>query len=110
MPASSSDVGSIQWVDIGFWIKPDGKTDDAEILRGSRSTGWAGYLVKQVSARRYTGTDGAAGARGVYRVERFSLRGTYQTPTGSLINRRGGPGELEVLDLTLPDTTITASR
>ena len=108
--ARSSDVGSIQWVDIGFWIKPDGKTDDAEILRGSRSTGWAGYLVKQVSARRYPGTDGAAGARGVYRVERFSLRGTYQTPTGSLINRRAGPGELEVLDLTLPDTTITASR
>ncbi len=110
VPPRSSDLNPIQWVDIGFWIKPDGKTDDAEILRGSRSTGWAGYLVKQVSERRYTGTPAAAGSHGVYRIERFSLRGTYQTPVDSNIRRRSGPSELEVLDLTQPDKTMTASR
>jgi len=100
----------MQWVDIGFWIKPDGKTDDAEILRGSRSTGWANYLVRQVSERRYTGIAGPDGGNGVYRIERFSLRGTYQVPTGSLISRRGGPAALQVLDLTAPETRVTASR
>ncbi|MES3151862.1 hypothetical protein [Sphingomonas faeni] len=110
VPTRSGDLNPIQWVDIGFWIKPDGKTDDVEILRGSRSTGWAGYLVKQVSGRRYTGTPDAEGGSGVYRIERFSLRGLYQTPTDSNIRRRSGPSELEVLDLTQPDKTVTASR
>ncbi|RZM33572.1 MAG: hypothetical protein EOP67_21660 [Sphingomonas sp.] len=110
VPARSSDSDPVHWVDIGFWIKPDGKTDGAEILRGSRSTGWAGYIIKQVSERRYTATPDAGIVRGTYRVERFSLRGTYQIPTGSLISRRAGPSELEVLDLTRPDATATASR
>ena len=110
VPVRSSDVDPMQWVDIGFWIKPDGKTDDAEILRGSRSTGWANYLVKQVSERRYTGSPGPDRGNGVYRIERFSLRGTYQVPTGSLISRRGGPAALQVLDLTAPETRVTASR
>ena len=109
-PARSSDLDPIQWVDIGFWIRPDGKTDEPEILRGSRSTGWAKYLLKQVSERRYTGLSSTDGDRGVYRVERFSLRGTYSTPIGSLIPRRSGAARLEVLDLTQPDTSVAANR
>jgi hypothetical protein len=108
VPARSSDVDPIQWVDIGFWIKPDGKTNEPEILRGSRSSGWAGYLLKQVSERRYTGVSTSSTDRGVYRIERFTLRGAYQVPTGSLIGRRGGAARLEVLDLTQPDTSVSA--
>jgi hypothetical protein len=108
VPARSSDVDPIQWVDIGFWIRPDGKTNEPEILRGSRSTGWAGYLLKQVSERRYTGVSTSSTDRGVYRIERFTLRGAYQVPTGSLIGRRGGAARLEVLDLTQPDTSVSA--
>ena len=110
LPARSSDVDPIQWVDIGFWIRPDGKTDEPEILRGSRSTGWAGYLLKQVSERRYTGFSTSSTDRGVYRVERFTLRGTYQVPVGSLIARRGDAARLEVLDLTQPDTSSSSNR
>jgi hypothetical protein len=108
VPARSSDVDPIQWVDIGFWIRPDGKTNEPEILRGSRSTEWAGYLLKQVSERRYTGFSTSGTDRGVYRVERFTLRGTYQIPIGSLMRRRGGAARLEVLDLTQPDTSVPA--
>ena len=107
--ARSTGVGPIQWVDIGFWIKPDGRTNEPEILRGSRSTGWAEYLLKQVSARRYTGFSTISADRGVYRVERFTLRGTYHIPTGSLIRRRVGATRLEVLDLTQPDTSVLAN-
>ena len=106
--ARSSDVDPIQWVDIRFWMQPDGKTDQLEILRGSRSTGWAGYLLKQVSERRYTGFSTGGADRGVYRVERFTKHGTYQVPTGSLIRRRGGAARLEVLNLTQPDTSVPA--
>jgi hypothetical protein len=109
IPARSTDVDPIQWVDIGFWIRPDGKTNEPEILRGSRSTGWAGYLLKQISERRYTGFSASSTDRGVYRVERFTLRGTYQVPVGSLIRRRGGAARLEVLDLTQPDTSVPAN-
>ncbi|HEX8412286.1 MAG TPA: hypothetical protein VF637_00160, partial [Sphingomicrobium sp.] len=107
--AGSTGVGPIQWVDIGFWIRPDGRTNKPEILRGSRSTGWAGFLLKQVSARRYTGFSTSSADHGVYRIERFTLRGTYQIPTGSLIRRRVGATRLEVLDLTQPDTSVLAN-
>ncbi len=104
-PARSSDVDPIQWVDIGFWIRPDGKTDEPEILRGSRSSGWAGSLINQVSQRRYSSFSNSNSDRGIYRVERFTLRGTYQVPLDALIRRRSGATRLEVLDLTQPDTS-----
>lgn len=106
VPARSSDIDPIQWVDIGFWIRPDGRTSEPEILRGSRSTGWATYLLKQVSKRRYTGLSSIDGDRGVYRIERFTLRGTYMVPLGGLARRRGGSARLEVLELTQPDTYV----
>lgn len=107
---ATSDPLPIQWVDIGFWIKPDGRTAEPEILRGSRSNGWASYLIRQVSERRYTASVVADGSQGAYRIERFTLRGTYQVPTGKLTRIRAGPAALEVLDLTLPETRVTASR
>lgn len=109
-PARSTDVDPIEWVDIGFWIAPDGKTNEPEILRGSPPTGWAGSLLKQVSERRYTGFSTSSADRGVYRVERFTLRGTYDVPLGSLIRRRSGAPRLEVLDLTQPDMAASAKR
>lgn len=109
-PAKSSDVDPVRWLDIGFWIRPDGRTDEPEILRGSRSTEWAKTILKQVSERRYASLASTNGDRGVYRVERFTLRGTYTTPIGSLIPRRSGAARLEVLDLTQPDTIVAANR
>lgn len=53
MPLRSAELASIQWVDIGFWVRPDGRTEEVEILRGSRSPAWAPAIVKQVSGRRY---------------------------------------------------------
>lgn len=107
---TSGEFDPVKWVDIGFWIRPDGRTEQSEILRGSQSTSWASYLLKQVSARRYTGIPTANGNTGVYRIERFTLRGTYVAPKGSLVRRRAGPAELEVIDLTEPDTSPTPSR
>ena len=107
--ASSTDNDPYLWADIGFWIRPDGHTGDVTILRQYPAAGgWATPYLSQISQRRYTASTDAAG-EGTYRVERFTLRGTYTTPVGSLIRRRAGPMRLEVLDLTQPGSATTSA-
>lgn len=105
---TSADLGTIQWADIGFWISPDGRTREAEVLRGSTRLGWTRPLVDQIAGRRYTGNQ--VDGPGTYRIERFSRRPVYMVPVGSLIRRRAGPTSLEILDLTNPSATPTAPR
>ncbi|MFD1951987.1 hypothetical protein ACFSGX_14535 [Sphingomonas arantia] len=100
----SSEVGRINWTDIGFWIDPDGRTRDAEILRGSPSRGWIPPVLTQIAGRRYTTFVGTP----AYRVERFTLRAKYGTPKDSNIRRRTGATWLESLDLTDPTTAGAA--
>lgn len=103
IPVLSSDVSSVQWVDVGFWIRPDGRTDEVEILRGMRAESWARSIVRQVEGRVYSSfasAPGEKGASGMYRVERVTLRQRYQVPVGSLIERRVPVGGVETLDLT----------
>lgn len=97
----SSDLASIQWIDVGFWIRPDGSTAEAEILRGSRTPGWAPTILDQISGRRYSSRQ-AIGADdiGTYRVERVTRKNTYVTPTDSHIRRRVAASGFETLDLT----------
>lgn len=104
------EVGAVRWADVGFWIRPDGRTADVEVLRGSRGTGWVQPYLGQVAGRRYAASGAADGDPGVYRVERFTLRPGYVTPTGSLARRRGGVARLEVLDLTDPNARVTAAK
>lgn len=103
--ARSGDLDGVQWVDVGFWVRPDGRTAEAEVLRSSKSAPWSGAILAQVDGRRYTAratdTDGAGlGIGGVYRVERITRRSTYQTPIGSNIRRRVAADGFETLDLT----------
>jgi hypothetical protein len=96
----AADLSGIQWADVGFWVRPDGRTEDIEILRGSRGRGWMKPALDQIAARRYSASGGAGAEGGVYRVERFTMAAEYQTPKGSLISRRVAKGGYEVLDLT----------
>jgi hypothetical protein len=99
---ASSDIAAVQWIDVGFWIRPDGRTAAVEILRGSRTQGWAPSVVRQIEGRRYTADASATTGlgEGSYRVERVSKRAEYFTPIGSLIRRRVGASGFEILDLT----------
>lgn len=94
---SSSDI---LWADIGFWVRPDGKTADMQILRPARDGEWAEPLLKQVAGRRYALANPGPGGIGAYRVERFTLRGTYGQVIGSRIQERTGPLTLHRVDLT----------
>lgn len=88
------------WADIGYWVRPDGKPAEVEILRPMKGGSWAKPLVKHIAARRYAPMKQMAGGIGAYRIERFTLRSAYGVPIGSRIMGRIGPQKLQVIDLT----------
>lgn len=98
--ATSVSYQPLRWVDIGFWVRPDGRVDDIEILRGSPVRGWAKPVLHAVEARRYAAMEAAPGDPGNYRIERYTLTAEVMVPKGSLIARRAGPAELRRLDIT----------
>lgn len=98
--ATAADHGDLFWADIGYWIRPDGKPGEVEILRPSKEVQWAKPLIKQIEERRYAPARQDPGGVGTYRVERFTLRPSYGLPPGSRIERRTGKLTLHVVDLT----------
>jgi tetratricopeptide (TPR) repeat protein len=98
----SGDTMGIRWADVGFWIRPDGRTADIEVLRGVQARAWLAPALRQIAGRRYSagGKDAAAAGEGTYHIERFTLRTNYSTPTGSFISRRSPTGGYDVLDLS----------
>lgn len=99
LSARSMEVTALEWADIGYWIRPSGHTAGVSVLRSSRDSDWRA-ATDQISGRRYAafGTDPAG--QGIYKVERYTLRGSYGVPIGSLIRRRTGQQQMEVVDIT----------
>lgn len=100
----------IRFADVGYWIRPDGRTAGAELLRNAGLGQWAPGILKQVSARRYVPLSVGPDTPGVYRIDRFTVRGTMGTPTGSRIARRIGNLSVHIVDLTETDTMNAALR
>lgn len=90
----------IRYADVGYWIRPDGRTSGVEILRDRGLGQWRPGILKQVGERRYVPLDVAGGHPGLYRIDRFTVRGTIGTPIGSRIERRIGRLTVHVIDLT----------
>lgn len=86
----SADVLGYRWADIGFWITPNGRVADAEVLRGPDNQAWAKEALRVIGSRRYAPFEAANESRGRYQIERVTLTFGHQTPSGSLIRRRGG--------------------
>ena len=99
--ARGADMLGLRWVDIGFWIRPDGRVDDVTIMRSSPRPDWARPLLGQVGGRRYAAfaADGADG-QGRYRIERYTLTADYDTPVGSLVRRRLKNKRYEMAEMT----------
>lgn len=97
---NTNDVETLSWIDVGFYIRPDGTTGDIDILRSPRGQpAWAPIVLSQVARRRYSPIADKS-SPGIYRVERVTKAASYQTPTGSLIRRRVADAGFQVLDLT----------
>lgn len=100
----------IRFADVGYWIRPDGRTSDIEILRNSGLGQWQPGILRQIKERRYVPFDAEPGYPGNYRVERFTVRAVDGVPAGSHIKRRMGRLTVHVVDLTQTDAMSAAHR
>ncbi|MEA3028958.1 MAG: hypothetical protein QOG13_283 [Sphingomonadales bacterium] len=90
-----------KWIDVGFWILPNGRVSGLELLRSGANPGWADPLLGSIRGRLYS-----EGSEATYRMERYTMTAGFDTTTGSRIQRRGPGARVEMLDLTAnaPDT------
>jgi tetratricopeptide (TPR) repeat protein len=85
-----------KWIDVGFWVQPDGSVEGLEILRRGAGAGWADPLLESIRGRRYS-----TGEEPTYRLERYTFTAGWEIVTGSRIRQRGPGARVEYLDLTV---------
>ena len=107
-PSTNDDA--IRFADIGYWIRRDGHVEDVEMLRTNGLGQWKPGIVRHVSARRYAPMRLPDGEPGLYRIDRFTVRGTVGVPTGSRFRRRMGNLTVHVVDLTGTEAMTEAAR
>jgi hypothetical protein len=89
------------WVDIGFWVAPDGATTDIEILRQSqKDIGWTKPVITSIKSRIYSPVKAEPGDPGFYKVERYSLTAYWEEQLGTRIRQRGPRAKIERIDLS----------
>ncbi|HYJ82691.1 MAG TPA: hypothetical protein VEW26_07615 [Allosphingosinicella sp.] len=88
-----------KWIDVSFWITPEGRVEGLEIVRRGRSgSSWAAPLLGSIAGRRYS--PDAAGQR-THRLERYTYTSEHwSTGVGSRITQRSPSARVEYLDLT----------
>jgi hypothetical protein len=91
-----SDNFEDKWIDVGFWILPNGRVSGLEILRQSTSPDWADPLIASIQDRIYS-----EGMEPGYRLERYTYTAGYELQANSRIPRRTRAARVEYLDLTL---------
>lgn len=100
----SSEAKLYHWADVGFWVRPDGRVEEARMLRGKAEQSWAQDVVKLVQERRYAPFSAEPGSQGRYKIERVTLTYNHMTPGGSLIRRRSGLPSYQFEDLKVEDS------
>ena len=85
-----------QWIDVGFWVQPDGHVDDLQVLRhGTGGSGWSTPLLRAIRGRLYSRAD-----RATYRLERYTYTSElHNTGTGTHIANRSPRARVEYFDL-----------
>ncbi|MFL6844340.1 MAG: tetratricopeptide repeat protein [Allosphingosinicella sp.] len=92
-----------EWVDIGFWVTPEGRVDDVEILRSRGSPDWAKPVLRSIRGRLYAAPADGAGS---YRVERYTFTSLWkQDRVGTHLRMRSNDNRIEFLDLTAEPET-----
>jgi hypothetical protein len=101
----TTDIGNVlnrltenyedKWIDVGFWILPNGRVSGLELMRSGAEASWSGPLLASIRGRLYS-----EGTEPTYRLERFTMTAGFETGTGSRIRHRGPGARVEYLDLT----------
>jgi len=90
-----SDNFEDKWIDVGFWVMPDGRVAGLEVLRQSTRPDWARPVIASIRGRTYS-----TGPEASYRLERYTYTAGYERVTGTNIARRSRAARVEYLDLT----------
>lgn len=94
-----------RWIDVGYWVNPDGKVSDAEILRHRGDASWSAPLMRSIAGRLYSPS---AAPEGSYRVERYTWTSLWKWDrTGTHIRQRSPDARIESLDLTAEPQTAS---
>ncbi|HYI63721.1 MAG TPA: hypothetical protein VEW71_02430 [Allosphingosinicella sp.] len=95
IPGGIPDNFEDKWIDVGFWVMPDGRVAGLEILRQSTRPDWADPLIRSIRGRRYSD-----GAEPTYRMERYTYTAAYARATRTRLAVRSETARIEYLDLT----------
>jgi tetratricopeptide (TPR) repeat protein len=102
-----ADTFDRTWIDVGFWVMPDGRVDGLEIIRQRGNTDWADPLLRSIRGRRYTV---AADNVPTFRLERYTYTADLERVSGTRIMQRGQRARVEYYDLSTgeppPDVAI----
>jgi hypothetical protein len=99
---AAANEGFDYWVDIGFWVRADGRVEDVDILRSKGPTFWTAGVLRSIAGRLYAPAGAAGASDANYRVERYSFTSLLEQRTDSRILVHSSQGRIEQLDLT-PD-------
>ncbi|MFL6843397.1 MAG: hypothetical protein ACJ8ER_00770 [Allosphingosinicella sp.] len=86
------------WIDVGFWITPEGRVSDLKILKRKGEDVWTAPLLESIRGRLYTPGNGQA--IDSYRMERYTYTAGRQAQTGSHLQGRSMDARVEYLDLS----------
>jgi tetratricopeptide (TPR) repeat protein len=100
IPSMNRENYEGRWVDIAYWIQPDGKVTGVEVLRQGSSIEWAQPVLAAIRQRVYSHSDDPMMS---YRLERYTYTASAGVRTGSRLMARTGTARVEVMDLTTGD-------
>jgi hypothetical protein len=84
-----------KWIDVGFWVMPDGRVSELEVVRTGGEAQWAPPLLDSIRGRVYS-----TAAEPTYRLERYTYTSGYEIATGTRMMRHSPRARAEYLDLT----------
>jgi hypothetical protein len=99
-----------QWFDVGFWITPDGRTSEIEVIRKSgKDNLFVQPVIDSIKTRIYAPLKRDPGDPGVYAVERYTMTSQWVDDNlGSRIRVRSPVPRIERMDLTADQIAETS--
>lgn len=97
LPGMNVDNFEDAWIDVAYWIQPNGRVEDVEIVRRGANADWADPVLASIRGRIYASSSDPSPS---YRLERYTYTAARGTRTGSRLAMRVGTPRVEYLDLT----------
>jgi hypothetical protein len=100
LPGMNLDNFEDAWIDVAYWIRPDGSVEGAEVVRKGANDDWADPVLDAIRGRRYSPSQDVTPS---YRLERYTYTSMRGLRTGSRLTMHVGIPRVEYLDLTARD-------